>query len=147
MGFSRQEYWSGLPFPSSKSTFRCICNIHIWYSSKDKNVYSLTIIITSNFKQPKFLGIVKCINKLCYIHLMKYYSSKNGTSLVVQWLKSYTVNARGTGSIPVRELRSHMLWGTPPPPKKENKHSCYIVVRMTELQLQVRMWWILKAKC
>lgn len=66
---------------SSKSTFRCICNIHIWYSSKDKNTHSLTSIITSNFKQPKFLGVVKCINKLCYIHLMKYYIAVRMTEL------------------------------------------------------------------
>lgn len=32
----------------------------------------------------------------------------NGTSLVVQWLTLWASNARGLGSVPVWEARSHM---------------------------------------
>lgn len=74
-----------------------VYSIYIIMFSKDtsKNVHSLIVIITPQLKQPKFLSIVKCINKLWCIHLVKYYTA----------------------------------------------------VRMTELQLHTRTWWILKTRC
>lgn len=51
--------------------------------SKDtsKNVHSLIIIITPQLKQPKFLSIVKYINKLWCIHLVKYHTAVRITEL------------------------------------------------------------------
>ena len=42
-----------------------------------------------------------------------FWDDKNasGTSLLFQWLRLHAPTAGGLGSIPVRELRSHMLCG------------------------------------
>ena len=60
-----------------------------------------------------------------------------GTSLVVQWLRLWTPNARGPGSIPCQRTRSHMCQ-----PKYPACHSedTALVMWITALSNSVKLW-------
>ena len=92
MEFPRQEYWSGLPFPSPGD------------------------LPDPRIKLPNtmYLGwgfFIKKINKLIYQQQWaqnSMFNEKLGTSVVVQWLRLHTLNAGGQGLIPDQGIRYHM---------------------------------------
>ena len=81
MGFSRQYYWSGLPFPSP-----------------------------GDLPNPRSnLSLPHCRQTLyCLSHQGIYINRDLKDILVVQWLRLCTPNAGGPGSIPGQGTRSHM---------------------------------------
>ena len=56
MGFSRQEYWSGVPLPSPLYVYMCVC-VYIYIY---KYVYILYVYI--HIKQVMMEMLVKCYN-------------------------------------------------------------------------------------
>ena len=86
MGFSRQEYWSGVPLPSP---FLILEMFKEWLLHVDNQV---------NLKK-----------KVGHLHkeILPW-----GTSLVVQWLRIHFPMQGTQVRSPVRELRSYMPWGS-----------------------------------
>ena len=82
MGFSRQEYWSGLPFPSPQD----LPNPGIKPTSPALQVDSLPL------------------NRLEALNFSRKYQT--GLSLVIQELRLQATNAGGPGSIPGQGVRS-----------------------------------------
>ena len=81
MGFSRQYYWSGLPFPSPGDLPNPGSN----------------------------LSLPHCRQTLyCLSHQGIYINRDLKDILVVQWLRLCTPNAGGMGLIPGQRTRSHM---------------------------------------
>ena len=74
MGFSRQEYWSGLPFPSPGDLPNL--GIEPGYPALQADASPPEPTVLNN----------KCVS--------------SRTSLVIQWLRLHSSNAEGTGSIP-----------------------------------------------
>ena len=130
MGVSRQEYWSGLPFPSPgdlpdlgiKPTslaspalageFFTNCTTweaqHIcfppdeWMGEKSSQRISGEV-------NGVIHGNISAWNRVRFrnsIHFLR--KSEEGTSLVVQWLRLYTPKAGAWGSIPGQGTRSHI---------------------------------------
>ena len=79
MGFSRQEYWNGLPVPSPKLTWSCskekfrkesrIIEIILWFISEYKSVS-----LTRECKNP-----LKLLGKLCVYGFMHKYLGRDST--------------------------------------------------------------------
>ena len=116
MGFSRQEYWSGVPLPSPKipQTAR--------YCKKKK----IIIFPGAPRKEhrPRLWPSENCVRSLTCRSLGEHLSMACGegsprkvliglfllgTSLVVQWLRLHAPSAGGLGSIPGQGTRSHVL--------------------------------------
>ena len=124
MGFSRQEYWSGLPFPSTGD----LPDPEIKPRSPALQADSLSsrppgkpkTSVTQVNRQQVFLAILnylirlsisvnihghdqQCIDNI-YNQLLSTikYVSIVWESPVVQWLRLYTFTAKGSGSIPGR---------------------------------------------
>ena len=86
MGFSRQEYWSGVPLPSL---------IHTEETRIERDMctpmfIAALFIIARTWKQPRCPLADERIRKLWYIYTMEYYSAiKNNAvdSVLMRWLK------------------------------------------------------------
>ena len=82
MGFSRQEYWSGSPFPSPKPPYDPA--IPLLGSPKGTKLEKDTCIsllisalftIARTWKQPRCPSTNEWIKKVWYIYIMEYYSA------------------------------------------------------------------------
>ena len=82
MGFSRQEYWSGSPFPSPKPPYDPA--IPLLGSPKGTKLEKDTCIsllisalftIARTWKQPRCPSTNEWIKKVRYIYIMEYYSA------------------------------------------------------------------------
>ena len=110
MGFSRQEYWSRLPFPSPRTVWRFLkkleiewpynpaiplLGIHTEETRVDRDMWTPVFItalftIVRTWKQPRCPEADKWIRKLWYIYTMEYYSAiKKNTfeSVLMRWMK------------------------------------------------------------
>ena len=83
MGFSRQEYWSGVPLPSP---YKTIVNKTIWYWHKNRHTNQWNEI-----ENPE-------INPLTYDQLIYNKGSKN-----IQWENISSINDVGTTDNHVKE--------------------------------------------
>ena len=86
MGFSRQEYWSGVPLPSLIRTFTRMLMVDLF-------------LIAPNWKKPTFPSMVNRYNTLLYIHINEYYEAmkvnKSQILLITQMNhKSITLSGR-----------------------------------------------------
>ena len=90
MGFSRPEYWSGLPFPSSGD----LPNPGI------EPMFLMSTALAGEF-------FTTSIHFTHHLIFKKKYSQ--GISLAVQWLRLHASSAWGPGLIPGQGNRSHML--------------------------------------
>ena len=71
MGFSGQEYWSGVPLPSPEKATDCIIST-LWHSGKCKTVASVTRSLPETAGQIglcKVLTIVELFGKYCSFYL------------------------------------------------------------------------------
>ena len=71
MGFSGQEYWSGVPLPSPEKATDCIIST-LWHSGKCKTVASVTRSLPETAGQIglcKGLTIVELFGKYCSFYL------------------------------------------------------------------------------
>ena len=83
MGFSRQEYWSGLPFPSPKPPYDSEIPLLGIYPEETKiekdTCISLFIaglfVIARTWKQPRCPVTGEWIKKLWYLYTIEYYSA------------------------------------------------------------------------
>ena len=83
MEFSRQEYWSGLPFPSPKPPYDPAVPLLGIYPEKtkiEKDTFILLFTaalftIARTWKQPRCPSTDEWIKKLWYIYTMEYYSA------------------------------------------------------------------------
>ena len=85
MGFSRHEYWSGLPFPSPGD----LPDPGIKPRSPTLQADALPSEPPGK-KQPRYPSADKWIRKLWYIYTMEYYSAiKKNTfeSVLMRWIK------------------------------------------------------------
>ena len=106
LGFSRQEHWSGLPFPSpmqesekwkwSRSVCPTLCD------PVDCSLPGSSIHGIFQARVLEWSAIAFSDN-----YLLKSLVFR-GTFLVIQWLRLCTPDARGLGSIPGQGTRSHM---------------------------------------
>ena len=96
MEFSRQEYWSGLPFPSPKPPYDPAVPLLGIYPEKtkiEKDTFILLFTaalftIVRTWRQPRCPLTDKWIKKWC-IHTMEYYSAiKRNTfvSVLLRWM-------------------------------------------------------------
>ena len=136
MGFSRQEYWSGLPFPSPGA----LPNPGIEPGSPALYMDSLPFSHQGTqrwtgwgLSKPSQSGWCETWIKMetflwFFFHLFTYLeslafllnSSASGTSLVVQWLRLCPSTAGGMSSIPAQGTKiPHATWW----PKQTNKQN------------------------
>ena len=110
MGFSKQEYWSRLPFPSPRTVWRFLkkleielpydpaiplLGIHTEKTIAERDMYTPMFIaelftIARTWKQPRCPSADEWIRKLWYIYTMEYYSAvkKNAFgSVLIRWKK------------------------------------------------------------
>ena len=100
VGFSRQEYWSGLPFPSPGDL-------------PDTRIQPRSPSLQADSLSSEPLGNPK---KIFYKN--PYFS---GNSLMVQWLRLCSPDTGGLGLIPGQETRSHVSQLRPNAAKKKTK--------------------------
>ena len=128
MGFSRQEYWSGLPFPppGDLPNLSSLPLAHLGspnqaprYNLKEwkqrlRNLYTNVHSNIIHNSQKKWFN--RWINKnvicLCNRILFSYENMYEGTSLVVQWLKIFLPTQGSWVQSLVGEQGSHMLLGS-----------------------------------
>ena len=106
MGFSRQEYWSGLPFPFQRMNVKSeseVAQSRLTLSdpidcslpgSSIHGIFQATVLewgaIAFSWKQPRCPSADEWIRKLWYIYTMEYYSAikKNSfESVLMRWMK------------------------------------------------------------
>ena len=106
MGFSRQEYWSGLPFPSPGADVLTsepppydpsipLLGIYPEETKIEKDTHIALFIaalftIARTWEQPRYPLTDEWIKKLRYIYPMEYYSAiKKNTfeSVLMKWMK------------------------------------------------------------
>ena len=138
MGFSRQEYWNGLPFPSpgdlpdpgiepgspslhmdslpsepsgdtEMNRMRALQTLTVWMiRNMDKNGNFLWFFF------PFYFHLFTYLESLAFL----LNNSASGTSLVVQWLRLCTLTAGDMSSIPGQGTKiPHAAWW----PKQTNK--------------------------
>ena len=110
MGFSMQEYWSGVPLPSPRTVWRFLKNleielphdpaipllgIQIEETRTERDMctpvfIAALFIIARTWKQSRCPSADEWIRKLWYIYTMEYYSAiKKNTfeSVLMRWMK------------------------------------------------------------
>ena len=105
MGFSRQEYWSGVPLPSP---LRCYISIQIY-------THSIWIVIFHNANYLKKLKLVQ-VSELCFFFFSqkktcrKQWHLNSNSSLLALWIE-YRLNLQiSVFSFVKLESSSHTLW-------------------------------------
>ena len=116
MGFSRREYWSGLPFPSPgdlldpgiepKSPTLQADSLPSEPAGKPHELHIQSIIL-KQYDTPRS----SCIYMRRARIKKQVYDMLKETSLVVQWLRLCASNAGGTGLIPGRGTKiPYVMW-------------------------------------
>ena len=107
MGFSRQEYWSGVPLPSPHIPW----GNHNWKRHMYPNVCCSTIYIAMTWRQPRCPLTDKWIKKVWHIYTMEYYSAiKRNTfeSLLMMWM-----NLEPVTESEVRKKKTNIVYFAP----------------------------------
>ena len=95
MGFSRQEHWSGLPFPYPYEPAIPLLGIHTKEIRSERDLCTLMFITTLYTiarirNHPRGPSLEEWITKPWYLYTIEYYSAlkKNEfKSLLMRWMK------------------------------------------------------------